>query len=98
VRQLASQQFFVAACCCWCDVHTQLPAQQRRGLATLALQHAHAGLQQSHVGLCSAGGTLKPREVQALRRTVRDLLAFVPFTIILIVPLTPVVSRSFIHT
>ncbi|KAI3427991.1 hypothetical protein D9Q98_006379 [Chlorella vulgaris] len=36
------------------------------------------------------GGTLKPREVQALRRTVRDLLAFVPFTIILIVPLTPV--------
>ena len=39
-----------------------------------------------------AGGTLKPREVQALRRTVRDLLAFVPFTIILIIPLTPVVG------
>lgn len=38
-----------------------------------------------------AGGTLKPREVQALRRTVRDVLTFVPFTIILIVPLTPVV-------
>ena len=37
-----------------------------------------------------AGGTLKPREVQALRRTVRDLLTFVPFTIILIIPLTPV--------
>ncbi|KAL4443418.1 hypothetical protein ABPG75_011155 [Micractinium tetrahymenae] len=36
------------------------------------------------------GGTLKPREVQALRRTVRDLLTFIPFTIILIIPLTPV--------
>ncbi|PRW56758.1 LETM1 and EF-hand domain-containing anon- mitochondrial [Chlorella sorokiniana] len=36
------------------------------------------------------GGTLKPREVQALRRTVRDILSFVPFTIILIIPLTPV--------
>jgi hypothetical protein len=32
--------------------------------------------------------------VQALRRTVRDLLAFVPFTIILIVPLTPVVGAA----
>ena len=40
----------------------------------------------------TAGGTLKPREVQALRRTIRDLLTFVPFTIILIVPLTPIVS------
>lgn len=36
------------------------------------------------------GGTLKPREVAALRRTARDLLTFVPFTIILILPLTPV--------
>lgn len=36
------------------------------------------------------GGTLKPREVQALRRTIRDLLTFIPFTIILIIPLTPV--------
>lgn len=36
------------------------------------------------------GGTLKPREVQALRRTIKDLLAFIPFTIILIVPLTPI--------
>lgn len=37
-----------------------------------------------------AGGTLKPREVQALRRTFRDVLTFIPFTIILILPLTPV--------
>jgi len=36
------------------------------------------------------GGTLKPREVQALRRTARDMLTFIPFTIILILPLTPV--------
>lgn len=36
------------------------------------------------------GGTLKPREVTALRRTARDMLSFVPFTIILVAPLTPV--------
>ncbi|KAL3132082.1 hypothetical protein ABBQ32_008692 [Trebouxia sp. C0010 RCD-2024] len=36
------------------------------------------------------GQTLKPREVQALRRTAWDVLIFVPFTIILIAPLTPV--------
>ncbi len=37
-----------------------------------------------------SGSTLKPREVQALRRTSRDLLTFIPFIIILIVPITPV--------
>ena len=37
-----------------------------------------------------SGSTLKPREVQALRRTSRDLLTFVPFFIILIAPITPV--------
>lgn len=36
------------------------------------------------------GGTLKPREVTALRRTARDLLSFIPFTIILIIPLSPI--------
>ena len=36
------------------------------------------------------GGTLKPREVAALRRTARDVLTFIPFAIILILPLTPV--------
>jgi hypothetical protein len=37
-----------------------------------------------------AGGTLRPREVAAIRRTARDVLTFIPFTIILILPLTPV--------
>lgn len=36
------------------------------------------------------GGTLKPREVAALRRTARDLLTFIPFAVILILPLTPI--------
>jgi len=36
------------------------------------------------------GGTLKPREVTALRRTARDILAFIPFAAILVIPLTPV--------
>ena len=38
----------------------------------------------------TAGQTLKPREVQALRRTAWDVLIFIPFSIILIAPLTPV--------
>jgi len=38
----------------------------------------------------AVGATLKPREVTALRRTARDLLSFIPFTIILIIPLSPV--------
>ena len=40
--------------------------------------------------ICDLGGTLKPREVAALRRTARDILAFIPFAAILVVPLTPV--------
>ncbi len=51
---------------------------------------------RTHVRVCACvcvclciGGTLKPREVTALRRTARDLLTFIPFTIILIIPLTP---------
>mmetsp|Transcript_10523 Transcript_10523/g.21674 ORF Transcript_10523/g.21674 Transcript_10523/m.21674 type:complete len:600 (-) Transcript_10523:697-2496(-) len=36
------------------------------------------------------GGTLQPREVETLRRTARDLLTFVPFIVILILPITPV--------
>ena len=43
-----------------------------------------------HLRAVLAGQTLKPREVQALRRTAWDVLIFVPFTIILIAPLTPV--------
>jgi hypothetical protein len=36
------------------------------------------------------GGTLRPREASALRRTAVDVLTFVPFVIILVLPLTPV--------
>ena len=36
------------------------------------------------------GTTLRPREVQILRRTVLDIFTFVPFVIILITPITPV--------
>eukprot|EP00981_Chlorochromonas_danica_P005481 scaffold1110_cov182-Ochromonas_danica.AAC.8 len=38
----------------------------------------------------SQGYILKPREVNSLRRSGRDLLMLIPFTIILIIPLTPV--------
>jgi len=34
--------------------------------------------------------TLRPREVSTLARTARDLLTFIPFLIILIIPLSPV--------
>lgn len=36
------------------------------------------------------GSTLKPREVQTLRRTFLDVLSFIPFTVILITPISPV--------
>jgi len=36
------------------------------------------------------GYTLKPREVRTLRRTFKDLFTFIPFIIILIIPLTPI--------
>jgi len=36
------------------------------------------------------GTTLKPREVNAVRRTGKDLLTLIPTTIILIIPLSPV--------
>jgi LETM1-like protein len=36
------------------------------------------------------GFTLKPREVNSIRRIAKDLLTLIPFTIILIVPLTPI--------
>ena len=59
-------------------------------LSSIALP-ACALLHSTHItGLHTAGQTLKPREVQALRRTARDLLTFIPFAIILIAPLTPV--------
>eukprot|EP00559_Dactyliosolen_fragilissimus_P005294 CAMPEP_0184862662 /NCGR_PEP_ID=MMETSP0580-20130426/7086_1 /TAXON_ID=1118495 /ORGANISM="Dactyliosolen fragilissimus" /LENGTH=771 /DNA_ID=CAMNT_0027360615 /DNA_START=23 /DNA_END=2338 /DNA_ORIENTATION=- len=36
------------------------------------------------------GYTLKPREVQTLRRTFKDIITFIPVVIILIIPLSPV--------
>lgn len=36
------------------------------------------------------GGTLKPREVRGIRQTAKDIVVLVPFTIILIAPITPV--------
>lgn len=36
------------------------------------------------------GSTLKPREVQTLRRTSLDVLSFIPFTVILIAPISPI--------
>lgn len=36
------------------------------------------------------GVTLQPREVRTLRRTLKDVVTFVPFAIILIIPLSPV--------
>ena len=37
-----------------------------------------------------SGSTLKPREVNTVRRTGKDLLTLVPFTVILLIPLSPV--------
>ena len=36
------------------------------------------------------GVTLKSREVRTLRRTFKDIVTFIPFVIILIIPLTPI--------
>ncbi len=36
------------------------------------------------------GETLQPREVRSLRRTAKDVVTFIPFIIILIIPLSPV--------
>lgn len=42
------------------------------------------------ISRASSGYTLKPREVRTLQRTAKDLLTLIPFTIILIIPMTPV--------
>jgi len=44
----------------------------------------------SLIGRALQGYTLKPREVRTLRRTFKDILTFIPFVIILIIPLTPI--------
>ncbi|CAM9195879.1 unnamed protein product, partial [Phaeothamnion confervicola] len=42
------------------------------------------------ISKAAQGYTLKPREVRTLRRTGKDVLTLIPFTIILIIPLSPV--------
>mmetsp|Transcript_10198 Transcript_10198/g.12609 ORF Transcript_10198/g.12609 Transcript_10198/m.12609 type:complete len:738 (+) Transcript_10198:233-2446(+) len=42
------------------------------------------------IGRAVQGYTLKPREVNTVRRTVRDIITFIPVVIILIIPLSPV--------
>jgi len=49
------------------------------------VQYAYLMLEKA-----ASGKTLKPREVNAVRRTGKDLLTLIPFTIILIIPLSPV--------
>ncbi len=44
----------------------------------------------SLIGKALVGYTLKPREVRTVRRTFKDILTFIPFVIILIIPLSPV--------
>ncbi|KAK9821246.1 hypothetical protein WJX74_000565 [Apatococcus lobatus] len=58
-----------------------------RGLRLLGSDVANGGQLFYRAAL---GTTLKPREVAAIRRTVVDVLTFVPFAIILIAPITPV--------
>ncbi len=65
--------------------HTWAPWQPR---TAAACWHARTRPHPLHP-VPAAGGTLKPREVSALRRTARDILTFIPFTIILVIPITP---------
>jgi len=44
----------------------------------------------SLIGKALTGYILKPREVRTLRRTFKDVISFIPFLIILIIPLSPV--------
>lgn len=63
--------------CCCCHICTPAP------------NHAPPRTPGRLFTKAALGGTLKAREVAALRRTARDLLTFIPFIIILIIPLTP---------
>ena len=58
-----------------------------RGVKLLVTDLGNCG---SLFGRALLGSTLQPREVETLRRTARDVLTFVPFIIILILPITPV--------
>ena len=42
------------------------------------------------ISRAAQGYTLKPREVRTLQRTAKDLLTMIPFTVILVIPMTPI--------
>mmetsp|Transcript_6672 Transcript_6672/g.18620 ORF Transcript_6672/g.18620 Transcript_6672/m.18620 type:complete len:747 (+) Transcript_6672:100-2340(+) len=42
------------------------------------------------IGRALQGYTLQPREVRTLRRSFKDIITFIPFVIILIIPLSPI--------
>jgi len=42
------------------------------------------------IARAAQGYTLKPREVRNLRRSFKDIITFIPFVIILIIPITPI--------
>jgi len=42
------------------------------------------------IGRALQGYTLQPREVRTLRRSFKDIITFVPFVIILLIPLSPI--------
>ena len=42
------------------------------------------------IGRALQGYTLQPREVRTLRRSFKDIITFIPFVIILLIPLTPI--------
>jgi len=44
----------------------------------------------SLIARAAQGYTLKPREVRNLRRTFKDIITFIPFVIILLIPLSPI--------
>jgi len=44
----------------------------------------------SLISRAAQGYTLKPREVRTIRRTFKDVFTFIPFVIILLIPLSPV--------
>ncbi|MEW5299727.1 MAG: hypothetical protein WDW36_002714 [Sanguina aurantia] len=76
----------------------QLQAEESKGKVLEAVNFLVRGVRllgsdaQNSVRLvtkAALGNSLKPREVAAIRRTALDLVTFIPFTIILIIPLTP---------
>jgi hypothetical protein len=42
------------------------------------------------IGRALQGYTLQPREVRTLRRSFKDIITFIPFVIILLIPLSPI--------